>query len=103
MAPHPHYSKSPDAKLIELAEQIVADQAAREAIPDDQDLSEATRRLFDLVEKLTQMKPRTPAGLRAKARAAVAIGAVHGSFESNGKTDDLAWAVVADAARDLPG
>src|SRR5713226_7224473 len=103
MASHPHYSKSPDAKLIELALRIIADQAAREAIPDDQDMGEATRRLFDLVEKLTPMKPRTPAGLRAKARAAVAIGAagLHGSFESNGKTDDLAWAVVADAARDL--
>jgi len=33
----------------------------------------------------------------------VAIGAIHGSFESDGKTDDLARAVVADAARDLPG
>lgn len=103
MAPHPYYSKGPDAKLIELAEQIVADQAGREAMRDDRDMSEATRRLFDLVEKLTKMKPGTPAGLRAKARAAVAIGTVHGSFESDGKTADLAWAVVADAARDLPG
>jgi hypothetical protein len=106
--PHPHYSESPDAQLIELAERIIADQAARQAIPDDQDrnMDAATSRLGDLVEELTAMAPRTPAGLRAKARAAAAIAELDadGNFpDSSGKTDDLAYSVVADAARDLPG
>ena len=61
MAPHPHYSESPDAKLIAPAEWIIADQAARQAIPNDpdRDIDAATSRLGDLVEKLTAMKPRT--------------------------------------------
>ena len=70
--PHPHYTGNPDAELIAVAERIVAAASARESVVTDDDYNEATGQLLDLVDKLAIMTPRTPAGLRAKARAALA-------------------------------
>lgn len=91
-----------DAKLIALAERIIAAAAAREAIPVDRDMDEATARLVALVDGLVEMKPCTPAGWRAKASAVLALGhryADRSFAEICGKRRDLMFAVAADARR----
>jgi hypothetical protein len=101
----------PDAELIRLAAALEANRAQVEAFdatppPDGEEFDEMmtvlTEEGDDLVERVSDMRATTPAGLRAKARALLACARTDHDGNRYWTSDDdiMGWSLACDLVGD---